>query len=576
MKLICFICCQLYLPKMFTHLRQRLGLWWAMVRIVLVSVAAVLIFDVLAGAAEIEEMEIDLAIDPNGESMTVQVRLHVNNTGNQQLSCLFLKPTRMEYLREVASGRNVSYKFEQLSLLQYSVYMCTMSLSRLGQKCILELGYAYSGKDFYGYALNPSTMDNLVLGQITQQSVYSSHLYYYPYTDGRGGQARIAITVPQGWMGVSAGVLQEQESLGDRCRFVYEIPYASGILPYPIAAFPYVLQETIYQDRVLVGIYSSAADAGHAREKLEFVTTNVLPFLEGLMGNYPLANLRIVEVFPKEGNTGLAARGMVMLSENMWFSAPIGGACDSLPAIVLVDECAHQWNAYHVQLPNYLAEGVSEYTDNLFIERFVDSSRVAANMATYREAYAAIVDLLNRLKPLKDKGMSMEQAAGELGLTVEAIVPYWSYATWEELPISDPRVFPTLYFLKGALAIHALRMEIGDEHLFQGFKKLFPVSSDQSVTLDDYRQCFESVHGASLDDFFRIWYYEPGLPFGKYPGDFDMNGRVDLFDWCYLANDWKKSVNPGSYLGDITGPDGKPDGRVDYLDVATFARDFLK
>ena len=576
MKLICFICCQLYLPKMFTHLRQRLGLWWAMVRIVLVSVAAVLIFDVLAGAAEIEEMEIDLAIDPNGESMTVQVRLHVNNTGNQQLSCLFLKPTRMEYLREVASGRNVSYKFEQLSLPQYSVYMCTMSLSRLGQKCILELGYAYSGKDFYGYALNPSTMDNLVLGQITQQSVYSSHLYYYPYTDGRGGQARIAITVPQGWMGVSAGVLQEQESLGDRCRFVYEIPYASGILPYPIAAFPYVLQETIYQDRVLVGIYSSAADAGHAREKLEFVTTNVLPFLEGLMGNYPLANLRIVEVFPKEGNTGLAARGMVMLSENMWFSAPIGGACDSLPAIVLVDECAHQWNAYHVQLPNYLAEGVSEYTDNLFIERFVDSNRIAANMATYREAYAAIVDLLNRLKPLKDKGMSMEQAAGELGLTVEAIVPYWSYATWEELPISDPRVFPTLYFLKGALAIHALRMEIGDEHFFQGFKKLFPVSSDQSVTLDDYRQCFESVHGASLDDFFRIWYYEPGLPFGKYPGDFDMNGRVDLFDWCYLANDWKKSVNPGSYLGDITGPDGKPDGRVDYLDVATFARDFLK
>ena len=87
----------------------------------------------------------------------------------------------MEYLREAASGRNVSYKFEQLSLPQYSAYMCTMSLSRLGQKCVLELGYAYSGKDFYGYALNPSTMDNLVLGQITQQSVYSSHLCYYPY-----------------------------------------------------------------------------------------------------------------------------------------------------------------------------------------------------------------------------------------------------------------------------------------------------------------------------------------------------------------------------------------------------------
>ena len=58
----------------------------------------------------------------------------------------------------------------------------------------------------------------------------------------------------------------------------------------------------------------------------------------------------------------------------------------------------------------------------------------------------------------------------------------------------------------------------------------------------------------------------------KYPGDFDMNGKVDLFDWSYLANDWKGLVNTGSYLGDITGPNG----RVDYLDVATFARVFLK
>jgi hypothetical protein len=44
-----------------------------MVRTVLVSVMAVLIFGDLAGAAEIEEMEVDLAIDPNGKSMTVLV-----------------------------------------------------------------------------------------------------------------------------------------------------------------------------------------------------------------------------------------------------------------------------------------------------------------------------------------------------------------------------------------------------------------------------------------------------------------------------------------------------------------------
>jgi len=498
---------------MFGYVGQRASCRSAVARVILVGMAGALLMGVPARAAQIEKTEIDLVIDPNSASMTAQVRLHVTeNVGDQQLVCSFLKPTRVDYMREVASGRNVPYRFQQYSLPEYGAYECTMSLNRLSRECVLELGYAYSGKDFYGYCLNPSTLDNLVLGQITRQSVYSSHLAYYPYTDGLTGRAQIALTVPQGWMGVSAGVLQGWESLGDRSRFVYDIPYPSGLLFYPMAAYPYVLQETLYQGRVLVGIYSSSADVRLAREKLQFLTTKVLPFLEGLMGNYPLPNLRIVEVFPNQGNTGLAARGLVMLSEKMWFSAPIGTSYDSIPAVVLVDECAHQWNAYHVQFPNYLAEGISEYTDNLFAERFVDSSRMATMVTAYREAYTNIVNLIGRLKPFKDRGQTIEQAALALGLPRATIEPFWPYASWDELPISDPRVFPTLYFLKGALAIHALRTQIGDEHFFAGFKKLLSVGTTAPVTLDFYRQCFESVHGASLADFFQLWYNEPGLP----------------------------------------------------------------
>ncbi len=480
---------------------------------VLVSLVVTLGLSGFAGAARIDRTEIDLIIDPNSESMTAQVRLTVSeNVGDRQLVCYFLKPTRVDYVREGAVGRAVPYKFQQFSLPEYGLYECTLSLGRLGRECVLELAYAYSGKDFYGWSLNPTTLDNLVLGQITRQSAYSSHLAYYPYTDGLAGQARITLTVPQGWMGVSAGVLQGWETIGNQSRFVYAIPYPSGILFYPMAAYPYTVQETLYQDRVLVGIYNSAADVEHAKEKLQFLTTKVLPFLEGLMGNYPLPNLRIVEVFPKEGNTGLAARGLVMLSEKMWFSAAIGEKYDSIPAVVLVDECAHQWNAYHVQFPNYLAEGISEYTDNLFAERFVDSARMATVMPHYRKAYTDIVNLIARLKPFKDSGQTVEQAVQALRLPVEDVTPFWPYASWGELAISDPRVFPTLYFLKGALAIHALRTQIGDEHFFQGFKKLFAVSTTEPVTLDYYHQCFESAHGGSLATFFQRWYNEPGLP----------------------------------------------------------------
>jgi hypothetical protein len=485
-----------------------------LVRVLLVGVVAALMATAgPARAVQIAETQIDLVVDPNAESMTAQVRLHVtDNTGNQQLVCTFFKPTRMDYCREAASGRNVSYKFELTGSLQNGIYQFTMNLARLGRECTLELGYTYSGTDFYGYALNPTTLDNFSLGQITSKSVHSSHLYYYPYLNGSTGQARIAITVPQGWMGVSAGVLQEQKSVGDQRQFVYDIPYPSGLLPYPFAAFPYVVPEAAYRDRVRVGIYSSVTDANYARDKLEFVTTKVLPFLEDLMGNYPLPNLRIVEIFLKEGNIGLAARGLIMLSQKMWFAAAIGASYTSVPAIVLIDECGQQWNAYHVQFPNYLAEGLSQYTDDLFLERFVDPNRMAKAMPAYRKAYTKITDLLNRLKPLKNAGQTVEQAAQTLGMSVEAVAPYWPYASVGEVAISDPRVFPTLYFLKGALALHALRMQLGDEQFFAGFKKVFAVGTTEPVTLDYCRQAFESVHGTSLADFFEQWYNAPGLP----------------------------------------------------------------
>jgi len=475
--------------------------------------AGTLIVSGPAWAAQIDKTEIDLVIDPNGGSMTAQVRLTVsNNTGAQQLVCTFLKPNRMDYCRDAASGRNVSYKFELTGSPENGIYRYTMDLRGLGQECTLDLGYNYSGKDFYSYALNPTTLDNFSLGQITSQAVHSSHLYYYPYTDGLTGQARIALTVPQGWMGVSVGTLHEQKSVDKQTQFVYDIPYPSGLLPYPFAAYPYVVQEAVYRDRVRVGLYSSAADANYARDKMEFVTTKVLPFLEDLMGNYHLPNLRIVETFLKEGNIGLAARGLIMLSQKMWFAAPIGISYTSMPAIVLIDECGQQWNAYYVKFPNYLAEGFSQYTDDLFFERFVDPNRMAKAKPAYRKAYMKIVDMINRLKPLKDAGQTIEQAAQTLGLSVQAVAPYWPYASLGELAISDPRVFPTLYFLKGALALHALRTQIGDTQFFAGFKKLFAVSTSKPVTLDYCRQCFESVHGASLADFFQRWYNEPGLP----------------------------------------------------------------
>ena len=62
-----------------------------------------------------------------------------------------------------------------------------------------------------------------------------------------------------------------------------------------------------------------------------------------------------------------------------------------------------------------------------------------------------------------------------------------------------------------------MRTQIGDEQFFAGFKKVFAVGTSEPVTLDYFRGCFESVHGASLASFFQRWYYETGLPEDKAP-----------------------------------------------------------
>lgn len=174
---------------------------------------------------------------------------------------------------------------------------------------------------------------------------------------------------------------------------------------------------------------------------------------------------------------------------------------------------AHQWNFYHLQLPNYLAEGVSEYTDALFIEHMQGAKELEKELNSYRSSYQRISQLLNNLKAIRDKGGDINQASKELGLSIEKIEPYWPFSEWGEVAISDPRVFPALYFLKGALALHALRTELGDKTFFQAFMSFFSKHAlSGQLTLVDFEKEFERHSGKDLGAFFNHWYHTPGQP----------------------------------------------------------------
>lgn len=63
------------------------------------------------------------------------------------------------------------------------------------------------------------------------------------------------------------------------------------------------------------------------------------------------------------------------------------------------------------------------------------------------------------------------------------------------------------------------------------------------------------------------------LVIGGYRGDISGNGVVNFRDFCLLASQWGKI---GTNLdGDISGPEGMPDGCVDLWDIHGLAQEFL-
>lgn len=468
----------------------------------------------LAQTTTVTALNVQIKAQPETESMTVSTEISLAGVKPGIYQAVFTQPAKVTKFIDKSTGESIAHKFLPIPGVgeQTGYKMVEFEITSSATDQTINLEYEYDRKTFAGYAPNPSTNDNLHLGQLTKTSIYSSHLYYYPEMFGGSQKAQISLDVPQGWRAVSSGELTSETQMADgKVRFIYEAKFSSGRLPYPISMAEYQELKINYLGRLPVSIYYAVSDTTFAQEKLNAIESKILPFLENLMGNFPFPNLKIIEVFPWEGNTGLAARGIVMMSQKIWFADDLGPNLSKLPATVLVDEIAHQWNFYGTQLPNFLAEGVSQFTDTMFIEVMQGPAAYDKEIQRLRDGYTQIASMLNSLKGFHDKGFTIEQAAVELNMKPEQIAPYWAYAPVGELPITDPKVFPALYFLKGALAIDALRKEIGEKSFLEGMKSIFSGKTDHLWSLEEFKSVFEQKSGKDLNTFMDKWYYQKGI-----------------------------------------------------------------
>ena len=95
------------------------------------------------------------------------------------------------------------------------------------------------------------------------------------------------------------------------------------------------------------------------------------------------------------------------------------------------------------------------------------------------------------------------------------------------LQIGDPGplgLFQIPIYDRGAAALHALRLEVGDEVFFEATRRWLQRYDDAAGTSEDFQAIFEEASGADLDAFFQTWLFDQAKPPGHVDGPVAPHG----------------------------------------------------
>jgi aminopeptidase N len=291
---------------------------------------------------------------------------------------------------------------------------------------------------------------------------------WFPGNDHPSDKAtyRFRITVPSYLSAAANGVLTDATSSQGRTTWTWEMrdPMASYLATVIIGNFSMIedLESTSVSGvpvrNLLPANYDLAEDFGQdaLAEQGEMIR-----FFSDLFGPYPFDTYGIALVPELQG--GLETQSLPV----------VGGLSSGL----LVHELAHQWFGNHVSVSdwvdNWLSEGFSTYATWLWYEH--------TGLRTVAESASIEYDRmrLNRVPP-------------------------------GDPPYND--VFNTSVYGRGALTLHALRSEIGDDSFFAVLREWVDQYGGTSASTEDFIAVAEEVSSVHLDDLFDEWLYQATLP----------------------------------------------------------------
>lgn len=280
--------------------------------------------------------------------------------------------------------------------------------------------------------------------------------YWFPNNDHPRDKAtfRFEVTVPEGYTAVANGLFVAQEDN----TFIWEHnhPMASYLATIAVAENYERLEDTSPAG-IALRHYTFPEDKA-AFERSSQVTGEAIDWMSELFGRYPYEEFGYVTVHAP--GVSLETQTMVLLSTGM------------LDERTVIHELAHMWFGDLVSLDSW-----GEMWRN--------------------EGFATYISVLWELRDDPDSlDVVMEGFRASMG--EEADFP----------PLKNPKpadLFSGFTYFGGAVMVHDLRREMGDEAFFSGLQTYFQEYGGGVASDAQFIAVMEQAAGKDLSDFFENW-----------------------------------------------------------------------
>lgn len=280
------------------------------------------------------------------------------------------------------------------------------------------------------------------------------------------------ITVAKPYEVAANGLLQETTDNGDTTTFVWDshFPMASYLSTIAIGEFD--IETDTGPNGLPIRNYFEVDVPQSTRNDFARMA-DIIDFYDGIFGPYPFEAAGAV-VHDIDLNFSLETQTLIVFGASF------------TDEYVVAHELAHQWFGDSIGLERWqdiwLNEGFATYSESLWTEHAYGSDAFDNEI----------------------RGFYEEVATGE---QISFFGPY--------PPPGDPSpegLFAGSVYYRGALTLHALRLEVGDEAFFDIMRTYYTRFAGSNANTGDFITVAEEVSGQQLDDLFDAWLYDEHIP----------------------------------------------------------------